>query len=202
MAEPSSVHAIYHENCGINKIMVDIVDFGMDFSRLAPLDCRHYRGSKRMVNPEARLGLGVAESANSGVGRFSELGARITRLRTEKGWERPVLARKLRVSRDRLYKWERGENAPPLEILVLLATLLEVTVDELVTGRPWAGDGVSGVLRALDPVEPVRAQGRRGEMEDFLAAAVEMLRRFRRDPLLAFDDLLRALDRPGVDLDG
>jgi transcriptional regulator with XRE-family HTH domain len=155
-----------------------------------------------MARVRAKPELCAAELTNSGVGRFGELGARIMRLRGEKGWDRAVLARKLGVSRDRLSKWERGENAPSLEILVLLGTLLEVTVDELVTGKPSAGDGMSGVLRAPDSVEPVLPQGRRGEMEDFLAATVEMLRRFRRNPLLAFDDLLRALDRPGVDPDG
>ena len=145
---------------------------------------------------------GAAGLANSEVGRFGDLGARIVRLRSEKGWNRAVLARKLGVSRDRLSRWERGENAPPLEILVLLGALLEVTLDELVTGKPWAGEGVNGVPRALGSVEPVPAQGRRGEMEDFLAAAVEVLRRLRRNPWLAFDDLLRALDRPGIDPDG
>ena len=92
-----------------------------------------------MEKVEAKPESGVAESANSEAGRFGELGARIARLRTEKGWERPVLARKLGVSRDRLAKWERGKNAPPLAILVSLRTLLEVTLDELVTGKPWAG---------------------------------------------------------------
>ncbi|MEO6193784.1 MAG: helix-turn-helix transcriptional regulator [Thermoanaerobaculia bacterium] len=73
-------------------------------------------------------------------GRFGELGTRIARLRIEKGWERLLLAEKLGVSRDRLSKWERGENAPPLAILVALTILFEVTVDELVTGKPWAGE--------------------------------------------------------------
>jgi len=54
-----------------------------------------------------------------------------------------VLARELGVSRDRLSKWERGKNAPPLEFLVSLAVLLEVTLDELLTGKPWAGNALS-----------------------------------------------------------
>jgi transcriptional regulator with XRE-family HTH domain len=89
------------------------------------------------------ISLDVADNANDGAGRFGELGGRIARLRSRKGWDRVLLARKLGVSRDRLSKWERGENAPPLEILVMLAILLEVTLDELLTGKPWAGDALS-----------------------------------------------------------
>jgi transcriptional regulator with XRE-family HTH domain len=126
----------------------------------------------------------AADSAKLGASRFGELGTRIARLRIEKGWERLGLAEKLGVSRDRLSKWERGENAPPHEILVSLAILFEVTLDELVTGKPWAGEGHNA------------------ELEDFLAAAVEMLRRFRRNPTLAFAGLPRTSKELGVDPDG
>jgi transcriptional regulator with XRE-family HTH domain len=103
-----------------------------------------------MASLESKPETGVTEPAKSEVGRFGDLGARIARLRSEKGWDRPALARKLGVSRDRLSKWERGENAPPLEILVSLGILLEVTLDELVTGKPWAGDAMSAVPRASE----------------------------------------------------
>ena len=101
-----------------------------------------------MASVEAEPELDAAETARSGVGRFVDLGARIVRLRSEKGWGRTALARKLEVSRDRLSKWERGENAPPLEILVLLGTLLKVTLDQLVTGKRWAGDALSAEEQA------------------------------------------------------
>jgi len=101
-----------------------------------------------MTSMRAEPDLGAAEPANLGPARFGDLGARIARLRGEKSWGRTVLARKLGVSRDRLSKWERGDNAPPLESLVLLGSLLEVTLDELVTGRPWAADAPSAGERA------------------------------------------------------
>jgi transcriptional regulator with XRE-family HTH domain len=101
-----------------------------------------------MASVEDEPELDVAEPANYGVERFGDLGARIVRLRSEKGWGRTALARKLGVSRDRLSKWERGENAPPLEVLVRLGTLLAVTLDELVTGKPWAGEALSAEERA------------------------------------------------------
>lgn len=109
-----------------------------------------------MASRRAKPEPGAAEPANSGSGRFCDLGARITRLRSEKGWSRTVLARKLEISRDRLSKWERGENAPPLEILVSLGVLLGVTLDELVTGRPRAGDALSAgkhadMMLGVDP---------------------------------------------------
>jgi DNA-binding transcriptional regulator YiaG len=136
----SSVYTIYRIYCGIYKSVVDFVKLGIDIAALRALDCGYYRRSKQMSYTETLPSLGVAESASSQARRFSELGARILRLRTGKGWERTELARELGVSRDRVSKWERGENAPPLEFLVPLAILLEVTLDELVTGKPWAGD--------------------------------------------------------------
>lgn len=65
-----------------------------------------------------------------------ELGARIARLRGEKGWTQPDLARRLEVSRERLSKWERGKHEPPLDMVIALCDALEVSIDELVTGSP------------------------------------------------------------------
>jgi transcriptional regulator with XRE-family HTH domain len=94
-----------------------------------------------------KMGVGsesdAVDSATSEIGRFVELGERIARLRRRKGWDRAALARKLGVSRDRIAKWERGENAPPLEILVALRRLLGATLDELVTGRRGASPVVA-----------------------------------------------------------
>jgi transcriptional regulator with XRE-family HTH domain len=65
-----------------------------------------------------------------------EVGARIVRLRSAKGWTQPDLARRLEVSRERLSKWERGKNDPPLAMVIALCDVLEVSMDELVTGSP------------------------------------------------------------------
>jgi transcriptional regulator with XRE-family HTH domain len=47
------------------------------------------------------------------------------------------------VTRQRLGNWERGENTPPLEVLVALRRELGVSVDELVTGeRPAPANGL------------------------------------------------------------
>ena len=64
-----------------------------------------------------------------------ELGRRIVRLRTERGWSQGELSRRLRMSRCRLGKWERGLHGPPVEDLARLADILEVDLEELVRGR-------------------------------------------------------------------
>jgi transcriptional regulator with XRE-family HTH domain len=64
------------------------------------------------------------------------LGQRIADVRMRKAWTRTDLAGELGVSRDRLAKWERGENVPPLDVLVALRTVLGVSIDELITGEP------------------------------------------------------------------
>lgn len=60
-------------------------------------------------------------------------------------------------------------------------------------GESFSADvGQAGVLRALGSIDVALTRGRRAGLEDDLAAAVEMLRRFRRNPLLAFEGLPNA----------
>lgn len=63
------------------------------------------------------------------------LGLGIVRLRRRKGWSQAELARRLKVSRHRLGKWELGEHAPPLEDLVALLEALETTFEDLALDR-------------------------------------------------------------------
>jgi transcriptional regulator with XRE-family HTH domain len=64
-----------------------------------------------------------------------DLGLRIVRLREAKGWSQADLANRMGVPRSRLSKWERGLNAPPFQDLPLLADTLEVSVEEVISGR-------------------------------------------------------------------
>ncbi len=64
-----------------------------------------------------------------------ELGRRIVRLRRTRSWTRDELARRMRVSRERLGNWERGNYTPPLKALVGLSRELGISVDELLTGE-------------------------------------------------------------------
>lgn len=65
------------------------------------------------------------------------LGTRIVALRERKGWSQARLARQLGVGRTRLGKWETGEHAPPLHLLIALKEALEVSFDQLLeAGSP------------------------------------------------------------------
>lgn len=63
------------------------------------------------------------------------LGLQIVKLRKGRGWNQGDLAKRLGVNRSNVGKWERGLSAPSLEDLTVLATLLGVTLDELVHGQ-------------------------------------------------------------------
>jgi transcriptional regulator with XRE-family HTH domain len=64
-----------------------------------------------------------------------ELGRRIVRLRRIRSWSRNELAKRMRVSRERLGHWERGSHTPPLKALVGLSRELGTSIDELLTGK-------------------------------------------------------------------
>ena len=61
-------------------------------------------------------------------------GKRLKQLRKGKGWTQKELAEKLGIRFGQLNKYECGLNAPPLEKLVQMAELLDVTMDYLLTG--------------------------------------------------------------------
>jgi transcriptional regulator with XRE-family HTH domain len=82
-----------------------------------------------------------SEVAKGERGGAPDLGARITRLRRARRWSRSMLAEKLGVSRDRVSKWERGENVPPLKVLLAMSGVLGLSLDELVKGEPAADLG-------------------------------------------------------------
>jgi transcriptional regulator with XRE-family HTH domain len=64
-----------------------------------------------------------------------DLSRRIVRLRRTRGWSRDELAKRLRVTRERLGHWERGSHSPPMKSLVDLGRVLEVSMDELMIGK-------------------------------------------------------------------
>lgn len=65
----------------------------------------------------------------------SVLGKRIVKTRMRWGWSQAELARRLRVPRERLGKWERGLNEPSLDDLDALSEVLEVPLEALGLGR-------------------------------------------------------------------
>lgn len=63
------------------------------------------------------------------------IGKRIARLRKEHGLSQEKLAEKLGVSAQAVSKWENDMSCPDIGLLPELAKLLEVTADELLTGK-------------------------------------------------------------------
>lgn len=63
------------------------------------------------------------------------LGTRIAALRREKEWKQDELAEKLGVSPQAVSKWENAQTCPDISLLPLLAKILGVSVDELLTGK-------------------------------------------------------------------
>jgi len=80
-----------------------------------------------------------------------ELGLRIVAARRRHGWSQKDLARRLRVPRERLGKWERGVSWPDPEDLGLLSRVLALPLWEL-----GLGDAPEGALSPVELKELVR----------------------------------------------
>ncbi|MBR6533316.1 MAG: helix-turn-helix transcriptional regulator [Clostridia bacterium] len=63
------------------------------------------------------------------------LGKRIATLRHEKELKQDELAEKLGVSPQAVSKWENDQTCPDISLLLLLAKILGVSVDELLSGK-------------------------------------------------------------------
>lgn len=74
------------------------------------------------------------------------LGQRIASLREARKWDRVHLARRLGVPRTRLGFWERGQCEPPLEMLLAIARVLEVSVEQLAGAEPANSNDSSGAM--------------------------------------------------------
>jgi transcriptional regulator with XRE-family HTH domain len=57
---------------------------------------------------------------------------RIRERRTQLGWSQEELAARLRTDQKQISKWEHGRGNPTAQTLILLAEVLEVTIDWLV----------------------------------------------------------------------
>lgn len=63
------------------------------------------------------------------------LGNRIAQLRRQKGLKQEDMAEALGVSPQAVSKWENDMNCPDISLLPALAKLLEISVDELLSGK-------------------------------------------------------------------
>ena len=61
-------------------------------------------------------------------------GENLKRLRVEKGISQEDMAKKIKIHANHLSRYERGLSAPSIEVVEKMAKLLDVSIDELVSG--------------------------------------------------------------------
>lgn len=85
---------------------------------------RHSRDGR--PTPAARR---IADPAQDALAGY--VGARLARLRTERGWSQAELGRRLGVTRTAVGRWERGLRQMPLDRVVAAARVFGVGFDAL-----------------------------------------------------------------------
>jgi len=84
-------------------------------------------------------------------------GARLKALRKQKDWTQKELANQLDIRFSQLNKYECGMHVPPIERLIQLSDILDVTLDYLVMGDRFE----------QQPLHNARLIGRLKELEKF-----------------------------------
>jgi transcriptional regulator with XRE-family HTH domain len=104
----------------------------------------------------------------------TELGARLKALRDKRGLTQQQLGDRLKAAPSRISRYESGGAVPEAETLVTLATVLEVSLDELLLGRASGTED--------DGVRDVRLRERMRELEKvdrkYRDAAIEVIDAF------------------------
>ena len=65
------------------------------------------------------------------------LSKNIIKFRKENNYSQEELAKKLNISRQSVSKWENGDTLPSIDNLISLSGLLNISLDELITGEPY-----------------------------------------------------------------
>jgi transcriptional regulator with XRE-family HTH domain len=74
------------------------------------------------------------------------LGKRIANLRRKAGLSQAALANRLGISAGAIGMYEHGRREPPLDIIVKLSAIFEVTTDYLLTGEIRSDQDLSMIL--------------------------------------------------------
>lgn len=61
----------------------------------------------------------------------------IIKFRKEKNFTQEELGKELGISRQSISRWENGETLPSIDNLIMLSGLLNISLDELITGEPY-----------------------------------------------------------------
>lgn len=92
---------------------------------------------------------------------MESLGKRIAALRREKNLKQDDVAQALSVSPQAVSKWENDQTCPDISLLPLLAQLLGVSVDELLSGK-----------QEVAPVVTMVPEENRKELKDMILRVV------------------------------
>jgi len=89
------------------------------------------------------------------------IGKRIAALRREKNLKQDDLAQMLEVSPQAVSKWENDQTCPDISLLPMLAKILSVSVDELLSGK-----------QELQPVVTLVPEAQRKDVKDMMLRIV------------------------------
>ena len=64
-----------------------------------------------------------------------KIGIFLAKLRKEKGWTQEQLGQQLGVTNKTVSRWENGNYMPPVEMLLALSKLYEVSINEILSGQ-------------------------------------------------------------------
>ena len=79
----------------------------------------------------------------------SKVGAIILRLRKEKGMTQKEIADKMNISDKTISKWERGLGCPDISLLSELSDILEINVENLLSGNLEPNDQNGGNMKKV-----------------------------------------------------
>lgn len=106
---------------------------------------------------------------------------RLRRLRRERDWSQGQLAQKIGIGTQRISKYERGLSSPPLDILVQIARVLEVSLDYLVAGKT-NGAGRLKNAKLIERIEELEKLP--GEYQETLVSVLDsFIKRYKFEEL-------------------
>jgi AbrB family looped-hinge helix DNA binding protein len=73
------------------------------------------------------------------------IGKNLQKLRKQKNMTQEALAEQVGVARQTIAKWETGESVPDLEMAAKLASVMEVSLDDLTNAPEYELDGHPGM---------------------------------------------------------
>ncbi len=90
---------------------------------------------------------------------LNKTGNLISTIRKEKGLTQKQLAEKLNISEKTVSKWERGSGLPDVSLMLPLCKVLEIDVNELLSGERLAGkeyriNAENNLLQLMDKTSP------------------------------------------------